>query len=149
MYHCDEILSSARSKADVDLFEGDEETWGIRVDYHNNTNKIQHCLLNLFAAIEYPQSMTCEPELPKKREFWKALDHQGFEFAISRPWENLFFDGMRRGEQFRADFTGGMALAETFYAMMYRNRETKCSEEIQETGWFMTECWRTATRMQC
>lgn len=111
--------------ADVDLFEVDDETWGIRVDYHNNTNKIQHCLLNLFAAIEYPQSMTCEPELPKKREFWKALDHQGFEFAISRPWENLFFDGMRRGEQFRADFTGGMALAETFYAMMYRNRETK------------------------
>lgn len=111
--------------ADVDLFEVDEETWGIRVDYHNNTNKIQNCLLNLFAAVEYPQCMTCKPELPEKREFWKALDYQEFSFSVPRPWESLYFDGMRKGEQFRPDFTEGMALAETFYAMMYRNQGTK------------------------
>ena len=111
--------------ADVDLFEVDEETWGIRVDYHNNTNKIQNCLLNLFAAVEYPQCMICKPELPEKREFWKALDYQEFSFSVPRPWESLYFDGMRKGEQFRPDFTEGMALAETFYAMMYRNQGTK------------------------
>ena len=106
--------------ADVDLFEIDDETWGVRVNYHNNTDRVQNCLLNLFAAIEYPQSMICEAELPEKREFWKALDYQEFSFAASRPWDNLCFDGMRKGEQFRPDFTGGMALAETFYAAMYR-----------------------------
>ena len=111
--------------ADVDLFEVDEETWGIRVDYHNNTDKIQNCLLNLFAAIEYPQNMVCEPEMPDKVDFWKALDYQELRFAAARPWENLCFDGMHKGEQFRSDFTGGVALAETFYAMMYRNKETK------------------------
>lgn len=111
--------------ADVDLFEVDEETWGIRVDYHNNTNKIQNCLLNLFAAIEYPQNTICEPELPEKREFWKALDYQEFQFAVPRPWEKLYFDGMRKGEQFHPDFTGGMALAETFYAMMNLERGAK------------------------
>lgn len=114
--------------ADVDLFEVDEETWGIRVDYHNNTNKIQNCLLNLFAAVEYPQCMTCKPELPEKREFWKALDYQEFSFSVPRPWESLYFDGMRKGEQFRPDFTEGMALAETFYAMMYWNQGTKMYE---------------------
>lgn len=111
--------------ADVDLFEVDEETWGVRVEYHNQTNKIQHCLLNLFAAIEYPQNMICLPELPEKSEFWKATENQEFSFAKTRPWDHLTFDGMRRGEQFCQEFTYGTGFGETFYAMMARNPEIK------------------------
>ena len=111
--------------ADVDLFEVDDETWGIRVDYHNNTDRMQNCLLNLFAAIEYPLNAVCIPDLPEKREFWKATDYQSLDFAVSRPWENLSFDGMRKGEQFRADFTEGKALAETFHARALQNRENR------------------------
>lgn len=120
-----ELQWKDRLYADVDFFEVDEETWGIRVDYHNNTEQTQHCLLNLFAAVEYPHNVVCVPDLPQKREFWNALDFQEFSFAHARPWDHLNFDGMRAGEQLRPEFTDGNALGETFYAMMFQDLKMK------------------------
>lgn len=105
--------------ADVDLFCVDEETWGIRVDYQNNTTKIQNCLLNFFSAIEYPQNLVYEPELPAKSEFWNALEYEDFSYSEKRAWEKLNFDGTKRGEVPAADFTEGNGLGETIYGRMF------------------------------
>lgn len=111
--------------ADIDFFEVDQDTWGIRVDYHNQTNQMQNCLLNLFAAIEYPHLTVCEAELPEQSDSWKATDVQVFDRAGSRPWDHLNFDGMPRGVQFRDDFTEGTALAETIYAKFMARKRFK------------------------
>ena len=50
-----ELIWKDQLYADVEFFEQDEETWGVRVEYHNHTDRPQNCLLNLLSAIEYPQ----------------------------------------------------------------------------------------------
>lgn len=111
--------------ADIDFFEVDQDTWGIRVDYRNQTSQMQNCLLNLFAAIEYPHLTVWEAELPDQADSWKATDLQTLDLGDSRPWDHLNFDGMPRGVQFRDDFTEGTALAETFYARLMAGQKFK------------------------
>lgn len=111
--------------ADIDFFEVDQDTWGIRVEYRNQTSQMQNCLLNLFAAIEYPQTSVWEAELPDQADSWKATDFETLDLAGCRPWDHLNFDGMPRGVQFRSDFTEGTALAEIFYAKMMAGKGIK------------------------
>ncbi|MGN0315216.1 MAG: MGH1-like glycoside hydrolase domain-containing protein [Fusicatenibacter sp.] len=113
-----ELIWKDQLYADVDLFEIDEETWGICVDYHNRTEKSQNCLLNFFAAIEYPQKSFCRAILPEKNEFWNALDYEEFHFQKDRPWKHLSPDALRPGEVTVPEFTDGNGLGETFYHLM-------------------------------
>lgn len=110
---------------DVDLFQYDAETWGIRVEYVNRTDKSQNCLLNIFTAIEYPSNVVCTMRRPSKCDDWKATAYERFDMAVSRPWEHLHFDGLRRGETIRRDFTESTALGETMYARMYMGDKRK------------------------
>ena len=41
-----ELLWKDMLYADVDFFSIEDETWGIRVSYQNNTDRNQNCLLN-------------------------------------------------------------------------------------------------------
>ncbi|MDD7739754.1 MAG: trehalase family glycosidase [Fusicatenibacter sp.] len=113
-----ELIWKDQLYADVDLFAIDEETWGICVDYHNQTQKPQNCLLNFFAAIEYPMKWFCRPVLPQKNEFWDALDYKEFYFQKDRPWKHLSPDALRPGEVSVPEFTNGCGLGETFYHLM-------------------------------
>lgn len=101
--------------ADVDFFKVDDETWGIRVNYENHTDKRQNCLLNFFTAIEYPEHIVYHAKYPNKSEFWNALDYSKFEFAKKRPWEFLNQDGLKKGERIISQFTKGNGLGETWY----------------------------------
>lgn len=71
-----ELIWKDQLYADVEFFELDEETWGVRVEYHNHTDRPQNCLLNLLSAIEYPQITVNTPVLPEKHDYWKAIDYQ-------------------------------------------------------------------------
>ncbi len=113
-----ELLWKDQLYADVDFFQIEEETWGIRVFYVNRTSKIQNCLLNFFSAVEYPKKWIVRPVLPQKSEFWNALDYERFSFARKRPWEHLMPDGLRWGEVPEPSFTDGSALGETLYHLI-------------------------------
>ena len=118
-YRCRfELLWKDQLYADVDFFEVDGETWGIRTEYHNETALAQNCLLNFYAAMEYPRSFEWKAVLPDKSDLWKGTAFEEYAPAGNRPWDHLSFDGMHRGEQMRADFTEGTALGETPYAKM-------------------------------
>lgn len=132
-----ELLWKDQLYADVDFFQIEEETWGIRVSYVNRTSKMQNCLLNYFSAIEYPNKWICKPELPQKNEFWNALDYEAFTFATKRPWEHLIPDGLRWGEVQEPQFTDGNALGETLYHMVVPHFGLKWfgSEEGDQVIW--------------
>lgn len=113
-----ELIWKDRLFADVSFFEVEPEVWGVRVEYTNDTDRMQNCLLNLFAAIEYPQKKTCVIKRPQKSEVWDALSYQEFTFAKTRPWEHLNPDGYRKGEVKIPEFTDGRGLGETWYSLM-------------------------------
>ena len=71
-----ELLWKDQLYADVDFFEIEEETWGIRVSFHNNTDKNQNCLINYFAAEEYPKSRVYTKKVPEKVDAWNAVDYE-------------------------------------------------------------------------
>lgn len=112
-----ELLWKDMLYADVDFFYIEEETYGIRTCYHNNTNKIQNCLLNYFTAIEYPQNMVCTAKHPSESDVWNALDYEEFTLAKTRPWEHLNHDGLKKGEIHKEEFTDGNGLGASFYCM--------------------------------
>ena len=93
-----ELLWKDQLYADVDFFEIEEETWGIRVSFHNNTDKNQNCLINYFAAEEYPKSRVYTKKVPEKSDAWNAVDYENLEFGKAVPWEHLNLDAMKKGE---------------------------------------------------
>ena len=116
-----ELIWKDQLYADVDFFCIDEETWGIRVLYQNNTDKNQNCLLNLFAAEEYPQNKVLKIQAPKKHDAWNALEYQTLNYATKRPWEFLNHDAMKKGEIHLKDFTDGNGLGDSFYIMFAKH----------------------------
>lgn len=120
-----ELIWKDQLYADVEFFELDEETWGVRVEYHNHTDRPQNCLLNLLSAIEYPQITVNTPVLPEKHDYWKAIDYQNLQFARKRPWDRLNPDGLKKGEVQQKDFVDGVGVGETFYAFMAAHLKLK------------------------
>lgn len=120
-----ELIWKDQLYADVECFELDEETWGVRVEYHNRTDRPQNCLLNLLSAIEYPRIAVQTPALPEQCDYWKATDYQDLQFARPRPWDRLTPDGRRKGEVPQPDFVDGVGLGETFYAFMAAHLKRK------------------------
>lgn len=121
-YRC-ELIWKDQLYADVSFFELEPEVWGVRAAYTNRTDRIQNCLLNLFAAIEYPQKKIAVIKRPEKSEVWDALSYREFTFAKARPWEHLTPDGHRRGEVKIPEFTDGRGLGETWYSLMLTHLE--------------------------
>lgn len=126
-----ELLWKDMLYADVDFFSIEEETWGIRVSYQNNTDRNQNCLLNFFAAEEYPQNSIYTVRCPEKSEVWDALDYEKLVYAKERPWEHLNHDATKKGEVFIEDFTAGNGLGSSYYIMLAKHWNLK---------WFGGDC---------
>ena len=112
-----ELLWKDQLYADVDFFEIEEETWGIRVSFHNNTDKNQNCLINYFAAEEYPKSRVYTKKVPEKSDAWNAVDYENLEFGKAVPWEHLNLDAMKKGEIPVDGFTDDNGLGMSYYAL--------------------------------
>lgn len=115
-----ELLWKDQLYADVDFFEIEEETWGIRVSFHNNTDKNQNCLINYFAAEEYPKSRVYTKKVPEKSDAWNAVDYENLEFGKAVPWEHLNLDAMKKGEIPVDGFTDDNGLGMSYYALFMR-----------------------------
>lgn len=115
-YRC-ELIWKDQLYASVSFFEMEPEVWGVRTAFVNRTDRMQNCLLNLFAAMEYPHPAECAADCPAKHVFWDALSEADLSFAKQRPWEHLMPDGRRPGEIDVPGFTGGKGLGETWYAL--------------------------------
>lgn len=100
--------------------EIEEETWGIRVSFHNNTDKNQNCLINYFAAEEYPKSRVYTKKVPEKSDAWNAVDYENLEFGKAVPWEHLNLDAMKKGEILVDGFTDDNGLGMSYYALFMR-----------------------------
>lgn len=120
-----ELIWKDELYADVSFFEMDKETWGIRTEYVNHTDRTQNCLLNFFSAIEYPKKQYYELQQPQKSEAWNALDYTEVTFARKRPWEHLQPDGLKKGEVKVTDFTEGTGLGDTYYSFMASHLQFK------------------------
>ena len=120
-----ELLWKDMLYADVDFFSIEDETWGIRVSYQNNTDRNQNCLLNFFAAEEYPQNSVYVIHRPEKSEVWNALQYDELVYAKKRPWEHLNHDAMKKGEVFIEDFTDGNGLGASYYIMLAKHWDLK------------------------
>ncbi|MBR5544363.1 MAG: hypothetical protein IKU66_02710, partial [Clostridia bacterium] len=91
--------------ADVSFTKLDNESVLVRIEFVNNTDIMQICLLNLFSAIEYPNVYTTTPVLPEKCIFIKALDYKSYDYNTTRPWDKQVIDAMKKGEFFDDGFT--------------------------------------------
>jgi len=94
-----------RVYADVSFTRLTPESVLIRSEFFNNTEMRQICLLNLFAAIEFPNVYSCVPKLPEKCIFIKALDYETYEYNTPRPWDRQCLDAMKKGELLDDRFT--------------------------------------------
>lgn len=120
-----ELLWKDQLYTDVDFFCIDDETWGIRVTYHNQTDKNQNCLLNFFLAEEYPSNIVYKLYAPEKHDMWNALEYDECISMVKKPWEFLNHDAMKKGEIHVDDFTEGNGLGTSFYIMVAKHRGLK------------------------
>lgn len=111
--------------ADVAFFKIDDNNYGVRVEYVNETELPQNCLLNYFAALEYPEKVKCTAILPEKNDTWSSLDYKEFNYTKKRPWDKLTPDGMKRGEIHNNEFLDGKGLGEIMYYFMFPHLELK------------------------
>ena len=83
--------------ADVSFSKIDDDSYLMRCCYHNNTDLVQNCLLNIFASIEFSftkyTKVLCDGNIKIKN----ATDYESFGYAKERPWEYETPDGMFRG----------------------------------------------------
>ena len=83
--------------ADVSFSKMDDGAYLMRCCYHNDTDLMQNCLLNLLASIEFSFTkyieVTCSGDIRIKN----ANDYKSFGYAKPRPWDKETPDGLFRG----------------------------------------------------
>ena len=98
--------------ADVSFSKINDEAYLMRCEFFNNTKLTQNCILNIFAALEFPYSTYCKVHLPHKSVLKTANDYDEYEYAVSRPWDNENPDGMFKGMFSDKDFYLGKGLGD-------------------------------------
>ncbi len=101
-----------RVYADVSFTKLSKDSVLIRTKIFNNTEIKQICLVNMFAAIEYPNVTVTSPVLPEKSVYLDALDYKTYEYNTTRPWDRQTIDAMKKGEFFDDAFCGGRGLGD-------------------------------------
>lgn len=84
--------------ADVSFTALGEDSVLVRTEITNRSPMMQNCLVNYFAAIEYPGARETVLHLPPKCAYKKALDYDELQFHTPRPWDEQCMDGMKKGE---------------------------------------------------
>ncbi len=96
----------------------------IRCDFVNNTDLDQNLVLHLMAYMNFPPVRPYSDEpirpsralLPQNALWLDAIDYDDLGFAVSRPTDNLVYEGWRRAEVRGHDFVGGAAVGMGFGA---------------------------------
>lgn len=110
-YRCD-LEWKDKIYADVSFTRLEGDAVLVRTEIVNNSDLTQNCLVNFFAAIEYPTRSTTAVRLPEKHVLIDALDYQTYNYHTPRPWDEECMDAMKKGEFFDDAFTGHRGLGD-------------------------------------
>lgn len=107
--------------ADISFAPLGENARLIRAHCHNCTDSSQNLVLHYMASAYDPVPSYrnfpitgCDVSLPETAAFLLAKDYEDLRFAISRPTDNLNWDGMRRGEDSYPGFVAGYGIGQNF-----------------------------------
>ncbi len=98
--------------ADVSFSKMNDNSYLMRCEYFNNTDLTQNCILNVFAALEFPYPSYCSVSLPENAVIKTANDYDEYEYAVPRPWDEENPDGMFKGMFSDKDFYLGKGLGD-------------------------------------
>lgn len=98
--------------ADLSFSKAGEGAYLLRCEFFNNTNLTQNCILNAFAAVEYPAPTFCSVDFPAGAAVKKANDYDEYTYAVSRPWDEENPDGMFKGMFADSEFYLGKGLGD-------------------------------------
>ncbi|MCC8073634.1 MAG: hypothetical protein LIO62_05860 [Clostridiales bacterium] len=107
-----ELLWKDEVYADVSFSKINDDAYLMRCEFLNNTPLSQNCILNIFAALEFPYPTYCKVNAPKKCTIKKANDYEEYTYAVSRPWDEENPDGMFKGMFADKDFYLGKGLGD-------------------------------------
>ncbi len=96
----------------------------VRCEYVNNSDLDQNLVLHFVAYLNFPPArpysdepiQPCQVSLPEGALWLDAIDYNDLGFAISRPTDNLVYEGWRRAEVRGHGFVGGAAVGMGFGA---------------------------------
>jgi hypothetical protein len=96
----------------------------VRCEYVNNTDLDQNLVLHLVAYPNFPPVrpysdepiLPCRVSLPEGASWLDAIDYDDLGFAVSRPTDNLVYEGWRRAEVRGHGYVGGAAVGMGFGA---------------------------------
>ena len=92
-----ELMWKDKVYADVSFSGINENAFLARVEFVNNTELSQNCILNTFASLEFPFYEKAELSYPSGTVIKNANDYELYEYAVSRPWDGENPDGMFKG----------------------------------------------------
>ncbi len=107
-----ELMWKDQVYADVSFSKINDEAYLMRCEFFNNTELSQNCILNLFAALEFPHPTYCSLSKPERCVIKTANDYEEYTYAVSRPWDNENPDGMFKGMFADKDFYLGKGLGD-------------------------------------
>jgi len=102
----------------------DEHARLVRCEYVNNSDLDQNLVLHFVAYLNFPPVrpysdepiQPCQVSLPEGALWLDAIDYDDLGFAVSRPTDNLVYEGWRRAEVRGHGFVGGAAVGMGFGA---------------------------------
>lgn len=92
-----ELMWKDKVYADISFSKIDDSAFLMRCEFSNNTPLSQSCILNAFAALEYPAPQYCRVTKPAGCVIKTANDYDEYSYAVSRPWDGENPDGMFKG----------------------------------------------------
>ncbi len=107
-----ELMWKDRIYADVSFTKMDADAYLMRCEFVNNTELSQNCILNLFAALEFPCPKEVRLTLPAGAQVKNANDYERYDYAVPRPWDGENPDGMFKGMFRDGDFYLGCGLGD-------------------------------------
>ena len=93
--------------ADVSYARLDEDSFLVRTELVNDSDKIKNFVVNYFYSLELPVGKPFEPSLPENCVFIDAASFDEHEYAVPRPWDEQNPDGLKKGIIPDSRFSGG------------------------------------------
>ncbi|MBQ9228317.1 MAG: hypothetical protein IJ168_05735 [Eubacterium sp.] len=107
-----ELLWKDQLYADVSFSKVRDGAYVVRTKLCNRTDLFQCFNINLFSALEYPETEYTDVITPEKCVILGANDYQDFRYAVARPWDHETPDGLFRGMFRDKEFYGGCGLGD-------------------------------------
>lgn len=107
-----ELMWKDQVYADVSYSKISDDAYLMRCEFNNNTHLTQNCILNVFAALEFPVPTYCNVIKPEKCVIKTANDYVSYNYANPRPWDEENPDGMFKGMFADKEFYLGKGLGD-------------------------------------